>query len=51
MLVSVMQLAEGLLDRQAADAMRGLLDRKYLWGWSWPIRSLTTRYSPSSRTG
>ncbi|MCX4679574.1 transposase [Streptomyces sp. NBC_01433] len=30
--VSVMQFAEGLSDRQAADAVRGRLDRKYLLG-------------------
>ncbi|MGW0477246.1 transposase [Streptomyces coeruleorubidus] len=31
-LVSVMQFAEGLSDRQAADAVRGRLDWKYLLG-------------------
>jgi transposase len=32
LLVSVMQFAEGLSDRQAADAVRGRLDWKYLLG-------------------
>ncbi|MEU7363457.1 MULTISPECIES: transposase [Streptomyces] len=31
-LMSVMQFAEGLSDRQAADAVRGRLDWKYLLG-------------------
>jgi transposase len=31
-LVTVMQFGEGLTDRQAADAVRGRLDWKYMWG-------------------
>ncbi len=50
-LVSVMQFAEGLSDRQAADAVRGRLDWKYLLGLELADRGSTTRCSPSSGTG
>ena len=33
-LVSVLQFAEGLPDRKAADAVRGRIDWKYALGWS-----------------
>ena len=42
-LVSVLQFAEGLSDRQAADAVRGRIDWKYAWAWSCPTRGLTPR--------
>ena len=37
-LVTVMQYAENLTDRQAADAVRGRIDWKYALGWSWTTR-------------
>jgi len=39
-LVTVLQFAEGLSDRQAADAVRARLDWKYLLGWfRWALLS------------
>src|SRR5262249_30832374 len=42
-LVTVLQVVEGLPDRQAADAVRSRLDWKYALSWSWAIRAWTTR--------
>src|SRR5262252_7256516 len=42
-LVTVMQFAEGLSDRQAAEAVRVRIDWKYALGLSWRIPASTTR--------
>ena len=33
-LVTVMQFAEGLSDRQAAEVVRARIDWKYAWAWT-----------------
>jgi transposase len=43
-LVTVMQFAEGLSDRQAADAVRGRIDWKYALAWIWRIRASTSPF-------
>jgi hypothetical protein len=50
-LISVMQFAEGLSDRQAAPRCAGGWIGSTCWGWSWPIWGSTTRCSRSSGTG
>ncbi len=35
-LVTLLQFAENLSDRRAADAARSRIDWKYCLGWSWP---------------
>ena len=47
-LVSVLQFAEGLSDRQAAEAVRARLDWKYLLGWNWMTQASISRCSASS---
>jgi transposase len=46
-LVTVMQFADALTDRQAADAVRSRIYWKYAWDWSSPMRASTARSSPS----
>ena len=40
--VTVLQMAEDLTDRQAAEAVRTRLDWQYRWGWGWLIRGSIT---------
>ena len=50
-LVTVLQFAEGLSDRQAADAVRGRIDWKYALGLELTTRASTPRCSASSAPG
>ncbi|MFD8601439.1 IS1182 family transposase [Streptomyces globisporus] len=50
-LVSIMQFAEGVWDRQAADAVRGRLDGKYLLGLELVDPGFDHSCPPSSGTG
>ncbi len=47
-LVTVMQFAEGLSDRQAAEAIRGRIDRKYALGLE--LADIKASTSPCSRS-
>lgn len=49
-LVCVLQFLEGLSDRQAANAVRGRLDWKYLLGLELSNRALTIQYRSSFGT-
>ena len=50
-LVTVLQRAENLTDRLAAEAVRTRIDWKYLLGLAWMIRALTIRCWLSSGPG
>jgi transposase len=50
-LVLVLQLVEGLTDRQAADAVRARLDWKYALASTFVTRASMPRCSPSSARG
>jgi transposase len=50
-LVTVLQFAENLSDRRAAEAVRGRIDWNICSAWSWPTRALTPRGSASSERG
>ncbi|WP_327434826.1 transposase [Streptomyces sp. NBC_01236] len=50
-LVSVLQFAENLSDRAAADAVRTRIDWKYGSASNWTIRGSTIRCSASSGPG
>ncbi|BAL90067.1 putative transposase [Actinoplanes missouriensis 431] len=51
MIVSVLQFAEDLTDRQAAEAVRDRITWKYALGWSWTIRGSMPVCSVSSGRG
>jgi hypothetical protein len=42
-LVTVLQMAEGLTDRQAGEAVRDKISWKYALGWGWRTPALTHR--------
>jgi transposase len=50
-LVSVLQYAERLTDRQAADAVRSRIDWKYCLAWNSPTPGSTSRCCRNSGTG
>jgi len=50
-LVSVLQFAENLSDRAAANAVRTRIDWKTRWAWSWMIPASTIRCCASSGPG
>jgi len=47
-LVMLMQFAENLSDRQAADAVRGRIDWKYLRDWNWQTQASISASCPNS---